>query len=61
VKAFKKLGRTAFAWEADAQQALATFAQRLQAISLHEVTIRPTRRYAKRGRPGKATVPDERG
>jgi transposase len=33
----------------------------LQATSLHEVTIRPTRRYAKRGRPGKATGPDERG
>jgi transposase len=61
VKAFKKLGRTVFACEADARQALATFAQGLQATSLHEVTIRPTLRYAKRGRPGKATVPDERG
>jgi transposase len=61
VKAFKKLGRTTFACEADAQQALATFARGLQATSLHEVTIRPTLCYAKRGRPGKATVPDARG
>lgn len=43
VKAFKKLGRTTFACEADAPQALATFARGLQATSLHEVTIRPTR------------------
>jgi transposase len=61
VTAFKKLGRTTFACEADAQQALATFAQGLQATRLHEVTIRPTLCYAKRGRPGKATVPDARG
>jgi transposase len=61
VTAFKKLGRTTFACEADAPQALATFAQGLQATRLHEVTIRPTRCYAKRGRPGKATVPDARG
>jgi transposase len=59
VHAFQKLCRTAFACEADAQQALATFAQGLQATSLHEVTIRPTLRYAKRGRPGKATAPAE--
>jgi hypothetical protein len=57
VKAFKQLSRTAFACEADAQQALATFTQGLQATRFHEVTIRPTRRYATRGRPGKATVP----
>jgi transposase len=61
VKAFKQLSRTAFACEADAQQALATFTQGLQATRLHEVTIRPTRRYTTRGRPGKATVPIERG
>jgi transposase len=54
------LSRTAFACEADAQQALATFTQGLQATSLHEVTIRPTLRYTKRGRPGKAAVPAER-
>jgi transposase len=59
VHAFQKLCRTAFACEAEAQQVLATFAQGLQATSLHEVTIRPTLRYAKRGRPGKATAPAE--
>ena len=61
VKAFQKLGRTTFACEADAQQALATFAQGLQATRLHEVSIRPTQRYAKPGRPGKATAPAKRG
>jgi transposase len=61
VKAFKQLSRTAFACEADAQQALATFTQGLQATSLPAVTIRPTLRYTTRGRPGKATVPIERG
>jgi transposase len=44
VKACKQLSRTALACEADAPQALATFTQGLQATSLHEVTIRPTRR-----------------
>jgi transposase len=57
VKAFRRLSRTAFACEADAQQALATFAQGLQATKIHEVTIQPTFRYAKPGRPGKVTVP----
>ncbi len=47
VKAFKQLSGTA--------------AQGVHATSLHEVTIRPTRRDATRGRPGKATGPDERG
>jgi transposase len=61
VKAFQRLSRTVFACEADAQQALITFAQGLHATRLHEVTIRPTRRYAKPGRPGKATVPDAQG
>jgi transposase len=42
VKAFRRLGRTAFACEADAQQALATCAQGLQATRIHEVTIQPT-------------------
>jgi transposase len=58
VKAFRRLGRTAFACEADAQRALATFAQGLQATRLHEVTIQATFRYARPGRPGKVTVPD---
>jgi transposase len=61
VKAFQRLSRTTFACKADAQQALATFVQGLQATHLHEVTIRPTRRYAKPGRPGKAAVPAEQG
>src|SRR5919109_2044010 len=40
VQAFKKLCRMAFACEADAQQALATFAQDLQATFLATSTIR---------------------
>jgi transposase len=57
VKAFKQLCRTAFACEADAQQALTAFVQGLQATRLHEVPIRAMPRYAKRGRPGKAMLP----
>jgi hypothetical protein len=59
VNAFKPLSRTAFACDADAQPALATFPQGLQATRFHAVTIRPTRHYATRGRPGNATVPTE--
>lgn len=51
--------RTTVACVADAQQALSAFAQDLEATSLQEVTIRPTPRYAKRGRPGKTTSPDQ--
>jgi transposase len=57
VKAFKQLCRTAFACTADAQQALATFAQGLQATFVPQSTVRPTPRYAKRGRPGQGTPP----
>jgi transposase len=57
--AFKKLGRTAFACEADAQQALSTFVQGLQVTRLHHGTIRATPRYARRGRPGNAAPPPE--
>jgi transposase len=57
VQAFKPLSRTAFACEAEAQQALATFTPGWQATRFHAVTIRPTRHSATRGRPGKATVP----
>ena len=57
VKAFKQLCRTAFAWAADAQQALATFAQGLQATFVAQSTVRPTPRYDKRGRPGHGTPP----
>jgi transposase len=59
VKAFKKLCRTAFACAADAQQALATCAQGLQATFLAQSTVRPTPRYDKRGRPGQGTQPDQ--
>jgi transposase len=57
LKAFKKLCSTAFACEADAQQALATFAQGLQATFLAESTIGPTPRYGKRGRPSQGASP----
>jgi transposase len=52
LKAFHKLCRTVFACEADAQQALSTFAQGLQVTQCAQVTIRPIARYGKRGRPG---------
>jgi transposase len=61
VNAFQTVGRTVFACEADAPQARATFPPGVQATSLHAVTIRPTRRSAKPGRPGKATGPDAQG
>ena len=56
---FQKLCRTPFACEADAQQALGTFAQGLQAASLPEGTIQPRRRYGKRGRPGQGAPPPQ--
>jgi DNA-binding XRE family transcriptional regulator len=59
VKAFKRLGRTAFACEADAQQALTSFAAGLQTTLLHASTICPTPRYGKRGRPGPGTQPEQ--
>jgi transposase len=59
VKACKQLGRTAFACAADAQQALATFAQGLQATFLAKSTVHATPRYGKRGRPGLDTQPDQ--
>ncbi len=51
VAAFQQLCRRTFACEADAQQALATLTQGLQATFLHEVTVRAIPRYGKRGRP----------
>jgi transposase len=57
VHAFQKLCRQTFACEADAQQALATFTQGLQATRLHEVALRSTPRYRKRGRPGHGVQP----
>jgi transposase len=57
IKAFQQLCRTAFACEADAQQALNTFAHGLRATALLAVTVRATPRYHKRGRPGQGTPP----
>lgn len=57
VKAFKKLCGTTFACEADAQQALSTFEQGLQATVLEQRTVRPTPRYGQRGRPGQGALP----
>jgi transposase len=57
-KAFKQLCRTAFACEADAQQALATFVQGLQATYVAQSTVHPIPRYAKRGRPSPDTPPE---
>jgi transposase len=59
VKTFKKLCRTAFACEADAQQALVTFAQGLQATFVAQSTLHPIPCYDKRGRPGQGAQPDQ--
>ena len=59
VKAFKTLCRTAFACEADAQQALTSFVAGLQTTFLHTSTVWPTPHYGKRGRPGPGTQPDQ--
>ena len=56
-KAFKTLCRTAFACEADAQQALTRFVAGLQTTFLHDSTVRPTPHYGKRGRPGPEAQP----
>jgi transposase len=56
-QAFQKLCGTAFACEADAQQALATFTQGLQATYVQESAVRPTARYGKRGRPSQGAQP----
>jgi transposase len=58
-QAFQTLCRTPFACEADAQQALATFAHGVQAASLYEGTLQPRRRYGKRGRPGQDALPPQ--
>jgi transposase len=57
VKGFKKLGRTLFACEADARQALSTFVHGLQATFLSTVTVRSTLGYGKRGRPSQDAQP----
>ena len=57
VRAFKTLCRTAFACEADAQQALTRFEAGLQTTFLHDSTVCPTPHYGKRGRPGPGAQP----
>jgi len=59
VKALKKLCGVTFACEADARQALATFAQDVQATFLGASAVRATPRYGKRGRPGQGVQPDQ--
>ena len=56
--AFRTLCRTAFACEADAQQALARFAEGLQTPFLHDSAVCPTPHYRKRGRPSPGAQPD---
>jgi transposase len=59
VNAFKTICRTTFACEADARQALSTFAQDWQGTFLATSTVRATPHYDKRGRPGKGVPPDQ--
>jgi transposase len=59
VKAFQHLCATTFACEADARQALVTFAQGLQATLLHTSMVRTLPRYGKRGRPRQGVQPDQ--
>jgi len=59
VKAFKKLCKMTFACESDAQQALATFEQSLQATFVSTSTICGAPRYGKRGRPGQGAQAEQ--
>lgn len=56
-KAFKTRCGPTCACEADAQQALSTFAQGVQATVLEQRTIRPTPHDGQRGRPGQSPLP----
>jgi transposase len=58
-QACQKLCRTTLACEADARQALSTFAQDLHTLSLAASTVRAQPRYAQRGRPGPEARPDQ--
>jgi transposase len=58
-KAFRQLCHTTFACEADARQALSTFEQDLQTLSLAASTVHAQPRYSKRGRPGPDARPDQ--
>lgn len=55
----KQLCGVTLACEADARQALATFAQDLQATCLGASPVRATPRYGTRGRPGQGVQPDQ--
>jgi transposase len=59
LNAFKQLCRTAFACEADAQQALAACAHSLHATALTEVASRVLPRSRTRGRPSQGSQPDQ--
>jgi transposase len=61
VKAVQKLCRTALACAADAPQARRALAQDLPATQVQQVTIHPTSRDAKRGRPRHAAPPEQVG
>jgi transposase len=58
-KALKTLCRTTLACEADARQALSTFARDLQTIYLAASTVRAQPRYSTRGRPGPDARPNQ--
>ena len=59
LKAFQHLCHTAFACEADAQQALTAFAHGWPVTAVPEVTIRALPRDRKRGRPAHGAPPDQ--
>jgi hypothetical protein len=59
LNAFTPLCRPAFAGEADAPQALAAFAQSLQATAVAAVALRVLPRYRQRGRPSHGAPPDQ--
>lgn len=59
LKALKHRRRTTFACAADAQQALETFTQTLQATRLEGGTLRAVTRYGKRGRPTPERAPQK--
>jgi hypothetical protein len=56
-RAFRKLCRTDFACEADAPTAVNTFENKVSALTLHEVAIRPLLHSEQPGRPQQGEVP----
>jgi transposase len=58
-KAFQQLCRTAFACEADAQQALAAFTHGLRTTTPPDRLIRATPRYSRQGRPRQGVPPEQ--